>query len=33
MFSPLTIASYAFTRPTVSSDLIVSISWRVYAAP
>ena len=33
MFSPFTIASYAFTRPTVSSDLIVSISWRVYAAP
>ena len=33
MFSPLTIASYAFTRPTVSSDLIVSISWSVYAAP
>ena len=29
MFSPFTIASYAFTRPTVSSDLIVSISWRV----
>ena len=24
MFSPFTIASYAFTRPTVSSDLIVS---------
>src|SRR4029450_11848365 len=33
MFSPFTIASYAFTRPTVSSDLIVSISWSVYAAP
>src|SRR5712691_2870336 len=33
MFSPLTIASYAFTRPTVSSDLIVSISCNVYAAP
>src|SRR5579884_1002571 len=33
MFSPLTIASYAFTRPTVSSDLIVSISCSVYAAP
>src|SRR4029077_16573016 len=33
MFSPLTIASYAFTRPTVSSDLIVSISCKVYAAP
>ena len=33
MFSPLTIASYAFTRPIVSSDLIVSISWSVYAAP
>jgi hypothetical protein len=25
MFSPLTIASYAFTRPTVSSDLIVEM--------
>ena len=33
MFSDLTIASYAFTRPTVSSDFTVSISWRVYAAP
>ena len=33
MFSPLTIASYALTRPIVSSDLIVSISWSVYAAP
>ena len=33
MFSPLTIASYALTRPTVSSDLIVSISCSVYAAP
>src|SRR5690348_648363 len=29
MFSPLTIASYALTRPTVSSDLTVSISCRV----
>jgi hypothetical protein len=29
MFSPFTIASYAFTRPTVSSDLMVSISWSV----
>ena len=26
MGSPLTIASYAFERPTVSSDLIVRIS-------
>ena len=33
MFSPLTMASYALTRPIVSSDLIVSISWRVYAEP
>ena len=33
MFSPLTIASYALTRPIVSSDLIVSISCSVYAAP
>ena len=33
MFSPLTMASYALTRPIVSSDLMVSISWRVYAAP
>ena len=33
MFSPLTIASYALTRPTVSSDLTVSISCSVYAAP
>ena len=31
--SPLTIASYAFTRPIVSSDLIVSISWSVNADP
>src|SRR4029078_7153556 len=33
MFSPFTIASYALTRPTVSSDLIVSISCSVNAAP
>ena len=33
VFSPLTIASYAFTRPTTSSDLTVSISWRMCAAP
>ena len=26
MFSPLTMASYAFTRPRMSSDLIVRIS-------
>jgi hypothetical protein len=29
MFSPFTIASYAFTRPTVSSDFTVSISCSV----
>ena len=28
MFSPLTIASYTFTRPSTSSDLMVSSSWR-----
>ncbi len=28
MFSPLTMASYTFTRPRTSSDLIVSSSWR-----
>ena len=33
MFSPLTIASYALTRPIVSSDLMVSISCSVNAAP
>src|SRR5262249_51596113 len=33
MFSPLTIASYALTRPIVSSDLMVSISCSVYAEP
>ena len=27
MFSPLTIASYTFTRPSTSSDLMVRISW------
>ena len=27
--SPLTIASYVFTRPTTSSDLYVKISCRV----
>jgi hypothetical protein len=32
MFSPLTIASYALTRPIVSSDLIVSISCSVCGA-
>src|SRR5436305_1942512 len=32
VFSPLTIASYAFTRPTTSSDFTVSISWRMCAA-
>ncbi|CFS67416.1 Uncharacterised protein [Mycobacterium tuberculosis] len=29
MFSPLTIASYTLTRPTVSSDLMVNSSCRV----
>ena len=33
IFSPLTIASYALTRPTTSSDFIVKISCNVYAAP
>jgi len=33
IFSPLTIASYALTRPTTSSDLTVSISWSMWAAP
>ncbi len=33
MFSPLTIASYTLTRPTVSSDLMVNSSCSVYAAP
>src|SRR5207248_3460859 len=31
--SPLTIASYAFTRPTTSSDLTVSNSCKMCAAP
>ena len=33
MFSPLTIASYTFTRPSTSSDLMVRISCNAYAAP
>src|SRR5256885_6543891 len=33
VLSPLTIASYAFTRPTMSSDFTVRISWRTCAAP
>ena len=33
MFSPFTIASYTFTRPSTSSDLIVSSSCRQYAEP
>ena len=33
MFLPLTIASYVLTLPAISSDLTVSISWSVYAAP
>ena len=33
MLSPLTIASYTFTRPSTSSDLMVSSSCRQYAAP
>ena len=33
MFSPLTIASYTFTRPSTSSDLMVRISCSAYAAP
>ena len=32
-FSPLTIASYIRVRPATSSDLTVSISCRLYAAP
>ena len=32
-FSPLTMASYMRVRPATSSDLTVSISWRLYAAP
>ena len=28
IFSPLTMLSYTLTRPTTSSDLTVSISWR-----
>ena len=32
-FSPFTIASYARLRPVTSSDLTVSISWSVCAAP
>src|SRR4051794_14301609 len=31
--SPRTIASYTLVRPATSSDLTVSISWSVYAAP
>ena len=33
VFSPLTMASYALTRPTMSSDLTVRISWRMWLAP
>ena len=33
MLSPLTIASYTFTRPSTSSDLMVRISCSAYAAP
>ena len=32
-FSPLTMASYIRVRPATSSDLTVSISCRLYAAP
>src|SRR6185295_6050778 len=31
--SPLTMASYVWTRPRTSSDLTVSSSWRMFAAP
>ena len=33
IFSPLTIASYAFALPITSSDFTVSISWRALEAP
>ncbi len=33
MFSPLTMASYTFTRPRMSSDLMVRSSCSAYAAP
>lgn len=33
MCSFLTIARYACVRPVISSDLIVRISWRIFAAP
>ena len=33
ILSPLTIASYVFKRPTISSDLTVNISCSMYDAP
>ena len=33
MSSPLTMASYVWTRPMTSSDFTVSSSWRMFAAP